>query len=766
MRVILDFGANIGNDSIYWSQYDNIKKIVTFEPVKSNFKVLNKNIKDKDISKVEIHQLGLGEKERFAIINKKDSNNLVATSLSFVEYETDIKIVSGDSFLHNKNYSIDLLKIDAQSYEIDVLNGFAQTIKRYKPIIWVKVTLDTIKKVLDILNKYNYRIIDTFNFNILAIHETNLGNLKEISIDELIFKMLKNLEECQMNHHKFLTSEEQKNIEKSRADEFKELSEKRLSQFDYLESLVESYKSRKAVKAVDKFINKYKFIKSYLKKIFIKQTSPKPVFINLELSKSKPKKLKNIKIAVILDEFSYNSFKYEFNAITFEPSNWLEIFEKENPNLFLCESAWSGGPWQGKINFDAKNKTENRVILFDILKYCNEHEIPTIFWNKEDPINFDSFFDTAIRFDHIFTSAEECVQRYEKEVNHNSVHCLMFGAQPKLFNPIDTNERSEDIVFAGSWYGRHTQRSIEMMEIFDNILDSGFKLKIYDRFHEFSKEHPSYRFPDKYGEFINLPVPHDQIEKVYKESKYALNINTVTKSKTMFARRAFELMLCNTLVLSNYSEGMHNLFGDNVVFISKDKIDLSNSKEKRINNLYNVLKNHTYSNRFRQILNLINYNYLPDDDTITIYYIVNTQSEIDDVLEHYESIIYYSKKLVILLSDQIPNHLIKNLYLKYANDEVSLYSLHYLLNYNGVISNDTPYFIIADLQLKNDFIEKAILHYSYIETKIGIALGDKFTFKKINDINNVLFHKEHLEDAFKKMFKDKNNEFSVYTIQI
>ena len=473
-----------------------------------------------------------------------------------------------------------------------------------------------------------------------------------------------------------------------------------------------------------------------------------------------------IKIAVILDEFSYNSFKYEFNAVTFEPSNWLEIFEKENPNLFLCESAWSGGPWQGKINFDAKNKTENRIILFDILKYCNEHEIPTIFWNKEDPINFDSFFDTAIRFDHIFTSAVECVPRYEKEVNHNSVHCLMFGAQPKLFNPIDINERSEDIIFAGSWYGRHTQRSIEMMEIFDNILDSGFKLKIYDRFHEFSKEHPSYRFPDKYREFINLPVPHDQIEKVYKESKYALNINTVTKSKTMFARRAFELMLCNTLVLSNHSEGMHNLFGDNVVFISTDKIDLSNSKKKRINNLYNVLKNHTYSNRFKQILNSINHNYLPDDDTITIYYIVNTQSEIDDVLKHYESIIYYSKKLVILLSDQIPNHLIKNIYQKYANDEVSLYPLHYLLNYNGVISNDTPYFIIANLQLKNDFIEKAILHYSYIETKIGIALGDKFIFKKINDINNVLFHKEHFEDAFKKRFKDKNNEFSVYTIQI
>ena len=43
-----------------------------------------------------------------------------------------------------------------------------------------------------------------------------------------------------------------------------------------------------------------------------------------------------------------------------------------------------------------------------------------------------------------------------------------------------------------------------------------------------------------------------------------LNINTVTDSDTMFARRVFELMSSNTLVISNYSEEW-NCFGDNII---------------------------------------------------------------------------------------------------------------------------------------------------------------------------------------------------------
>jgi hypothetical protein len=558
----------------------------------------------------------------------------------------------------------------------------------------------------------------------------------------------------------------------------------------HLKNLVNAYKSRKIVKIATKIINIYSANKSYLKRRFtkkkdlstnynrnkmdsevsIKHTVKNELKIQKSsktiLPKSQPKKLKNIKIAVILDEFSYNSFKHEFNAIPIKPSNWLEIFQTENPDIFLCESGWSGGDWQGKIEFDVNTITENRAVLLNVLKHCKEKGIPTIFWNKEDPTNHESFFDTALKFDHIFTTDEECVNIYKEKYGHSSVYCLLFAAQQRIFNPIKTFDRSDDVIFAGSWYGRHKQRSYEMIKIFDNILNSGLNLKIYDRFYEFSEKHPSYRFPDKYGKYINPPVPHDQIEKVYKESKYALNINTVTKSRTMFARRAFELMLCNTLVLSNYSKGLYNLFGGNVVFIGKNKIMINDAVEKQINNLYNVLKTHTYSNRFKQILDAIEYDYLIEDNTVNIYYNVNNESEIEKIMKKYESINYSPKKLTILLSDQITYHKNVELHKKYENNNVSLQNLNSFLNHPETISNDTPYFIFADIHLQNDFIEKAILHFSYIESEFGIALGDKFIFKKVEDIVNVLFSNENFMKAFKNLFNDNSKQFPVYTIQI
>ena len=73
---------------------------------------------------------------------------------------------------------------------------------------------------------------------------------------------------------------------------------------------------------------------------------------------------------------------------------------------------WKKGDWENKIT---KDERSDRSILFEILKYCKENKIPTVFWNKEDPVHYNneyggSFSDTAKNFDYIFTSAEECIK--------------------------------------------------------------------------------------------------------------------------------------------------------------------------------------------------------------------------------------------------------------------------------------------------------------------------------------------------------------------
>jgi hypothetical protein len=150
--------------------------------------------------------------------------------------------------------------------------------------------------------------------------------------------------------------------------------------------------------------------------------------------------------------------------------------------------------------------------------------------------------------------------------------------------------------------------------------------------------------------------------------------------------------------------------------------------------------------------------------SISIYYTVNKESEIEDILKHYESISYESKKLVLLLSDQFPNHLIKNIYQSYANNEVSVYSLNYLLNQDGVLSNNTPYFVFSNIKLMPDFIERGLLCYSYIEKNVGITLKN-YTSKKVKSIENVLFSNINFNSAFNKIFKDTSIELPIYTIE-
>ena len=439
---------------------------------------------------------------------------------------------------------------------------------------------------------------------------------------------------------------------------------------------------------------------------------------------------KSIKVATIFDSFSHNSFKYEFDLISLTPDSWKEMLESEKPDLFFCESAYHGiskkssphGVWVGKLS--QKSLCDN---LKGILTYCNQNNIPTIFWNKEDPISFTdkfSFTNTALNFDYIFTSCEESVSEYNLR-GHENVCPLMFASQPKLFNPIKRDRLKDTVVFAGTWYSKFPQRCRTMEEIFDRILNKNLNLKIYDRFSNSSIE--SMKYPEKYRPYVNEGVEYQQISEVYKESEFGLNFNTVTDSNTMFARRVFELMASNTVVLSNYSKGVYRLFGDNVLYLDRDEFDWNRNFEKiKEENLYNVLENHNYSNRFRQILDTINFKYVPDLKHIVLFYRLDDLGDLIQIQNHFYSIDYPYKHLKLITDES-------NLFLSNTMLEDDL---------ENVELKDNYYFCFADLNLNPDFIKKALLHFHYIGENVGIMKNDedKYGFGRNNNSDNVVFN--------------------------
>ena len=404
------------------------------------------------------------------------------------------------------------------------------------------------------------------------------------------------------------------------------------------------------------------------------------------------------------------------------------------------------GPWTRKV-YSTQN-SDNTQILKEILKYCRENNIPSIFWNKEDPVaQIDSkynFIDIALEFDYIFTTDDESVENYKRK-GHNNVFSLMFASQPKLFNPINLKNRKKDaVVFAGSWYSKYPERCKTMSLIFDKVLDKNLDLKIYDRF---LKNLKNKAFPEKYQQYVTEGVDYLEIPKIYKEYEFAINLNTVTDSNTMFAKRVFELMASNTIVLSNYSKGVYKFFKNNVLYLDKDDYDLNQNFDKiKEENLYNVLENHSCSNRFRQILDAINFKYVPDLKHIVLFYKLDDLKDLSKILNHFHSIDYPYKRLKLITCEN-------NLFLHDAILESDLNNLLFKNNY---------YFCFADLSLNPDFVKKALLHFQYIDDNVGISQNNenKYCFGKTDDIRNTIFNNQLYDDVVSQ----KNNDWDIYHI--
>ncbi len=96
--------------------------------------------------------------------------------------------------------------------------------------------------------------------------------------------------------------------------------------------------------------------------------------------------------------------------------------------------------------------------------------------------------------------------------------------------------------------------------------------------------------------------------KHIKGYRYGINMNTIKQSQTMFARRVFELLASNTVVVSNFSRGVRLLFGD-LVISSDDAAELHRRlkpfcandidyRKFRLLGLRKVMEEHTYADRY------------------------------------------------------------------------------------------------------------------------------------------------------------------------
>ncbi|MNM30944.1 Glycosyl transferases group 1 [compost metagenome] len=358
-----------------------------------------------------------------------------------------------------------------------------------------------------------------------------------------------------------------------------------------------------------------------------------------------------LKMACVMDEFTFGSYRYECDLLPLTPSNWKAEIEGFGPELLFIESAWRGKDdlWGSKVGHNSQE-------LQDILNWCRQNKVPTVFWNKEDPVHFETFLTTAKQFDHVFTTDIDCIHRYKGALGHDRVYLLPFACQPALHNPIELYERKDAFCFAGAYYARYPERTRDLGN-FVCELPKFRPLEIFDR--NFGKNDANYQFPEEYQPYIVGTLPFEKIDTAYKGYRYAINLNSIKQSQSMFARRVFELLGCNTLTVSNFSRGVRLLFGDLVITTDNGEEmhrrlellaqDPLNSDKLRLAALRKVMQEHTYTQRLDYILSKVSGNAkiqrLPE---IVVICEAQDRKQFDMLRAHLDRQVYSQVRMVII----------------------------------------------------------------------------------------------------------------------
>lgn len=366
--------------------------------------------------------------------------------------------------------------------------------------------------------------------------------------------------------------------------------------------------------------------------------------------------LKNLKVASIMDEFTWSSYRHECNLLQLTPGNWLRELEDFRPDMLLIESAWRGKDelWGNKVGHKSQELT-------GIIQWCGERGIPTVFWNKEDPVHFETFLNTAKLFDYVFTTDMDCIHRYKAALGHERVYLLPFACQPASNNPIEVYERKDAFCFAGAYYVRYPERTRDL----GNFLVSLPELRpveIYDR--NAGKNDPNYQFPPEYQPFIVGNLPFDQIDRAYKGYRYAINLNSIKQSQSMFARRVYDLLGSNTITVSNYSRGLRLMFGDLVLTsdcgiellgrLRRLSADKASEDKLRLAALRKVMGEHSYQDRLAYVVSKVRGEKMPELlPAVLVLGYAEDEAQGLTIKENFERQSYGRKALVLVAPDEL-----------------------------------------------------------------------------------------------------------------
>jgi FkbM family methyltransferase len=169
LNICFDIGSNVGLFTKYL-KLNNCNKIFCFEPNKTAFNSLQKNLKDE--SELELFNLAVSYNNESLRLYIDDNNSLISSAHDVKNNYYDVETITlKDIFERNKIQKVDFVKIDIEGMEFDLIENLEESI--FKKIdkflieyhdFYFTDGIQKLEKLKSKLNRMGYNIVNKHRY--------------------------------------------------------------------------------------------------------------------------------------------------------------------------------------------------------------------------------------------------------------------------------------------------------------------------------------------------------------------------------------------------------------------------------------------------------------------------------------------------------------------------------------------------------------------------------------------------------------------------
>lgn len=186
--VIIDVGSNIGQTAMTFAQISSENSLIYgFEPDPINYTKAVGNLKLNKFKNIVYKNIGLGSSKgelplKIDTPANRGGNRIDLKNVSENSVRIEIERFD-DVILELKIDKIDLVKIDVEGFELEVLKGAENSLKIYKPLLFIEIDDRNLsqqgasaRELLNYLNKIGYTCIQSESGKTIRDNSLELNN--------------------------------------------------------------------------------------------------------------------------------------------------------------------------------------------------------------------------------------------------------------------------------------------------------------------------------------------------------------------------------------------------------------------------------------------------------------------------------------------------------------------------------------------------------------------------------------------------------------